>query len=182
MTTPHAQPTATAPVHWPRAYISLGSNQDEPEAWLARARQALQTEPGLRLGALSPIYRTEPQGLRAQAWFANQVAELRCAPELGPEGLLARLLAVETRLGRQRSADPALRFGPRCIDLDVLLYGAETRAGPELILPHPRLAERAFVLVPLRDLCPDLVLPNGQRLTDALAALSYAVEGQRIYQ
>lgn len=162
--------------------ISLGSNMGEPEANLARAREALAATPGLALEALSPVYLTEPQNLRGQPWFANQAACLRCDPALGPEAVLDALLAVETRLGRVRQADPALRYGPRVIDLDLLLFGNVTLQTLRLTLPHPRLQERAFVLVPLRDILPDLVLPDGRGINEVLRALPHAVEGNRITQ
>lgn len=163
-------------------YISLGSNEGQPQQWLATALEALAQEPDLRIGAVSSVYSTEPQGMRDQPWFANQVAELHCAPELGPRALLTRLLTLETRLGRTRSQDPALRFGPRRIDLDLLLYADVVLDEPGLVVPHPRLCQRAFVLVPLRELAPDLVFPDGRRIDEVLETLSYAVEGFCIHQ
>lgn len=102
----------------------------------------------------------------------------------GPEALdlLAALSDIERAMGRKRGAGEGERFGPRVIDLDVLLFGNEAiRSGP-LILPHPRMRERAFVLVPLADLAPDLAFPDGGTVREALNRLDYRVQGDRIYQ
>ena len=171
------------------AYISLGSNLGDPAANLDAARAALAGPPGLmpdqpagiRLGLCSPVYRTEPQGLKDQPWFANQVAELICPAGLDPRLLLRSLLALENALGRRR-APGAPRHAPRVIDLDLLLMGGITRNEPDLILPHPRLHLRAFVLVPLLDIAPNLVLPCGCPAREALRGLDYAVRGEVIYQ
>ena len=163
------------------AFVCLGSNQGVPERHLDAARSALVVR-GLSIIGASPVYLTEPQGYRDQPWFANQVLRLACPPTLSPLALLDILLEEERRLGRVRSADPALRFGPRVIDMDLLLFGNTVMETPRLILPHPRMAERAFVLVPLADLAPDLILPDGQRPADLLARLCYSVTANRIHQ
>ncbi|HIU17808.1 MAG TPA: 2-amino-4-hydroxy-6-hydroxymethyldihydropteridine diphosphokinase [Candidatus Avidesulfovibrio excrementigallinarum] len=163
------------------AFVCLGSNQGVPEQHLEAARSALAAR-GLSIVGVSPVYLTEPQGYRDQPWFANQVLRLACPSTLSPMALLDLLLEEETRLGRVRSSDPALRFGPRVIDMDLLLFGNVVMETPRLILPHPRMAERAFVLVPLADLAPDLVLPDGRCPASLLAQLSYSVTANRIHQ
>lgn len=116
--------------------------------------------------AVSTLRWTEPWGLAEQPPFLNGACALETT--LGPEELLAALLRVERVLGRRRDGP---RFGPRVIDLDLLLYGAETVDLPNLTVPHPRLAERAFALEPLTDLDPDLALPDGRRVGELLAGL-----------
>jgi 2-amino-4-hydroxy-6-hydroxymethyldihydropteridine diphosphokinase len=161
------------------AHIGLGSNLGEPEKNLALAVAALAALPGVCVKALSEVYLTEPQGDPAQPWFANQVARLDCA-FADPRRLLAGLLGIETSMGR--SENPLIRRGPRLIDLDLLLFGALRRADKDLTLPHPRLRERAFVLVPLCDLDPDLPLPGGATPRALLRGLDYRREGRRIFQ
>lgn len=162
-----------------RAYISLGSNMGNGSVHLAEARAAVAALPGVGVAAASSVYRTEPQGRRDQPWFVNQVLALDC-DGLTAETLLDALLRIETKLGRVR--DPADHFGPRVIDLDLLLFGDEVRSAPRLTLPHPRMAERAFVLVPLGEIAPDLVLPSGRSVKDLACALPHSVEGDRIFQ
>ena len=164
------------------AYVGLGSNMGDAEGCLREALDALSRMPGALLDKVSPLYRTEPQGMADQPWFVNAVARLRCAPSWTAELFLEALLATETRLGRVRSSDPALRFGPRTIDLDLLLFGEERRTSPRCTLPHPRLAQRAFVLVPLRDIAPRVIIADGITVTQALEALSYTTVGGKIYQ
>lgn len=162
------------------AYISLGGNQGQEEKRFALALSALCSVPGVRLRALSRIYRTEPQGQAEQPWFHNQVAALGCK-ELSARNLLCELLRVETELGRRRGAGQA-RFGPRPIDLDLLLFEDSVCATEFLTLPHPRMAERAFVLLPLLELDPDVFLPDGRRCADLLARISYYLVDDRIFQ
>jgi len=147
---------------------------------------------GVAPAGRSRVWRTEPQGFRDQPWFANQVLALDCAPALSPLGLLADLLAVETAMGRKRpaaaaeagqgGAPPEVRFAPRVIDLDLLLFGALMLNGSGLVLPHPRMHERAFVLVPLLELAPDAVIPGLGPADRALARLPYRLDGDRIHQ
>lgn len=153
---------------------------------LARALRRLGGIPGVLSTAASPVYLTEPQLVRDQPWFANQVARVVCAVEsCGPLELLDALLRLETELGRDRTPGPdgPRRFGPRVIDLDLLLYGdVAMEEGERLILPHPRMRERAFVLLPLADLAPDLVFPDGTPLVRAVEGLAFRREGNRIWQ
>lgn len=148
----------------PKAFIGLGANLGEREASLRGALSLLAKEPGVRLLAYSGLYETEPVGYRHQPRFLNAVACLETA--LAPEKLLDVLLGIEQAFGRRRT----IRWGPRTLDLDLLLYGERRVHSDRLIVPHPRLFERAFVLVPLlelKELLPATVLG---RAMQALAA------------
>ena len=150
-----------------RAYIGLGGNLGDREATLRAALELLAAEPGVVVDAVSSFTETEPWGYADQPWFLNAVCAVET--ELGPRDLLARLLAVERRLGRSRGDGP--RFGPRSIDLDLLVHGELTVSEPGLEVPHPRLAERRFVLSPLAEIAPDLVVPGHGRVADLLAGV-----------
>lgn len=160
------------------AFISLGSNLGDLEDNLRQARQALGRLPGTWLGACSPVFFTQPQNVRDQPWFANQVVRLDCGPDWTAEELLRTLLKIEDRMGRVREQDK----GPRTIDLDLLLFGSYRIASPRLTLPHPRIRERAFILVPLHDIAPELVFPDGTSLIESLGHISFHVQGRCIYQ
>ncbi len=162
------------------AFIGLGSNLGDRESNLARACTELEKISGVAVQALSPVYFTEPQEMKEQPWFANQAARL--AIRISAVRLLEHLLAIETAMGRKRSTDPALRYGPRIIDLDLLLVERQTISSPVLTLPHPALEHRAFVLIPLRDLDPALRLPSGRTCDEALASLDYVLEKRCIRQ
>ncbi len=159
--------------------MGLGSNLGDPQANLAEARQRLAAVPGVAIEAASPVYRTEPQGKKDQPWFANQVLAVLCNG-LAALDLLAALHGIETDMGRSRAGEE--RFGPRVADLDLLLFGSEVREEGGLTLPHPRMRERAFVLVPLADLAPGLVFPDGDTVADALEELDFLREGDAIHQ
>lgn len=161
------------------AYVSLGSNCEEAAPMLEEAAARLGALPGLKVAAASPVYSTEPQDYADQPWFLNQVLKLELSPWWRPRALVAALLEQEDRMGRVR--DPALRFGPRVIDLDLLLFGEERCAWPDCTLPHPRLLRRAFVLVPLLDVAPDLAVA-GIPVAGALRALNYRLCGRKIFQ
>lgn len=163
------------------AYVGLGSNSTDAANMLERARKALAALPDLHVGAASPVYSTEPQGLADQPWFLNQVIALRPGPSWRPCNFVQALLDMEGDLGRVRSPDPALRFGPRAIDADLLLFGEEHCGDPRCLVPHPRLTQRAFALVPLLDIAPDVCIA-GIPACRWLARLDYRVEGQRIFQ
>lgn len=166
-----------------RAYVCMGSNMGEPEKNLAAARERLGGLPGWVVEAASPVYLTEPQNVREQPWFANQVVRISCPAHMTALAFLDMLLDVEKKLGRVRDVpSAAVRFGPRPIDLDLLLFDDERRSTPRLTLPHPRMLERAFVLVPLRDIEPDLILSDGRTPGEVLRSLAHAVEGKRIRQ
>lgn len=154
-----------------RAFLGLGSNLGDR---LANLRAALQALPGpaLELRRVSSVYESEPVGpIRAQGAFFNAVAELRSG--LVPRALLGHLQRVESRLGRERGVPQ----GPRLIDLDLLLFGERVETWPELVLPHPELGRRAFVLVPLLELDPTLREPRSGM---PLSALLEGVRGQRL--
>jgi 2-amino-4-hydroxy-6-hydroxymethyldihydropteridine diphosphokinase len=153
------------------AYISLGSNQGDTRGNLCSALHAIGNLAGITCIQVSSVYLTEPQGVRDQPWFANQVARLQCDPFVTSSELLRAMLGIETAQGRVR----AHRWGPRIIDLDLLLFGNETTNDQTLILPHPRLMQRAFVLVPLHEIEPALIFPDGTRLPEALNAIAYTV-------
>lgn len=143
------------------AYIGLGANLGDREANLRAAVGRLDDLGPLRV---SSFRETDPVGVTEQPRFVNAVAELET--DLGASALLEQLLEIERELGRDRSRGE--RWGPRTIDLDLLLYGNEVIDEPGLTVPHPRLAGRRFVLEPLHELAPDLALPNGRRIRDLL--------------
>lgn len=147
-----------------KAYLALGSNQGDKAAQLAEACQLLALTPGIAITARSGDYRTPPWGVTDQDWFLN--ACLAVETSLEPHALLDACLAVEQRMGRRRLR----RWGPRSIDIDVLEIEGVGIASDRLTLPHPHLLERAFVLVPLVEIAPDLVV-GGRPIHDALAGL-----------
>ena len=147
------------------AYVGIGANLDDPAARVRGAFASLDAMPGTRLVKRSSLYRTEPQGYRAQPDFVNAVAELETA--LAPRELLGQLQAVEAGAGRRRSFANA----PRTLDLDLLLYGAQRIDESELVVPHPRMHERAFVLVPLLEIAPDAEIPGTGTARQCLARL-----------
>jgi 2-amino-4-hydroxy-6-hydroxymethyldihydropteridine diphosphokinase len=133
-------------------YLALGTNLGNRLENLAAARSRLGSV--AQVLACSPVYETPPWGYQEQPAFLNQV--IKAESNLSPQELLAHLKSIEAQMGRQ----PVIRFGPRLIDLDILLYDDLVLNVPGLSIPHPRLAERAFVLVPLVDLAPDLRHPR----------------------
>jgi 2-amino-4-hydroxy-6-hydroxymethyldihydropteridine diphosphokinase len=148
------------------ALIALGGNVGDVRATLDRAVAMLCDGAAVRLLARSSDYRTPPWGVEDQPAFIN--ACLRVATTLSPHELLARARRVETRLGRQRDAER--RWGPRTIDVDLIAYDDVAVSDADLVLPHPRLFERAFVLVPLAEIAADRVIA-GVAVCDALAHL-----------
>jgi len=138
-----------------KAWIGLGGNREDSAALLARALSQLEGMPEIRLLRQSRCYRSPPWGLTGQPDFVNAVAELETA--LAPTALLHLLLNLERELGRERSGE---RWGPRCIDLDLLTYEGVMLQSDELVLPHPRMHLRAFVLVPLLEVEPDFDIPG----------------------
>jgi 2-amino-4-hydroxy-6-hydroxymethyldihydropteridine diphosphokinase len=151
------------------AYVGLGANLGDREAMLRSALDHLASEPGVRVVAVSPFRDTAPVGIVDQPRFLNAAAAVET--ELAARDLLDRLLAIERRLGRTRNGP---RFGPRTIDLDLLLYGEEQIDEPGLEVPHPRLHERLFALEPLVDLDPGLVVPGRGPLAALTAGLQSA--------
>jgi 2-amino-4-hydroxy-6-hydroxymethyldihydropteridine diphosphokinase len=146
---------------WQPAYIGLGSNLQDPKVQVLRACAALNELAGIRLVDVSPLYRSTPLGPVPQPDFINGVAGV--LTHLDPRKLLGELLALERRLGRPAERE---RWGPRIIDLDLLVHGRERREEPGLTLPHRGIVERNFVLYPLCDLAPDLDVPGLGRVAE----------------
>ncbi len=155
----------SAPV---RACIGLGGNIGDVDAALRAALAALDALPGTRLLRASRFYRTPAWGVEAQPDFTNAVAVLDTA--LPARDLLDALLDIERAHGRERAADGS-RWGPRTLDLDLLLYGEAVIDEPGLVVPHPQLHARAFVLVPLAEVAPDAMVPGRGRVATLLAGL-----------
>lgn len=147
-----------------RAYLGLGSNMGDRRRMLASAVELLDGG-DLRVVRRSGVYESPPWGKTDQDPFLNQVIEVETA--LGPKALLRRCLQVEERLGRLRGE----RWGPRTIDVDILLYGDAVLRRPELVIPHAEMRRRAFVLVPLAEIAPGLRLPTGEAVETLLAGL-----------
>lgn len=156
-----------------RCYLGLGSNMGDPGANIKKAIELLNETAGIEVTAVAPFYRTAPVGYTEQDYFFNTVAAINTS--LDPRQLLAKMQQIEDRLGRVR----VIRWGPRTVDLDLLLYGDETIATPELEVPHPRMHQRAFVMVPLADLDPRLVV-NGERAADLARRLAAEQEITRV--
>ncbi|MGI8615416.1 MAG: 2-amino-4-hydroxy-6-hydroxymethyldihydropteridine diphosphokinase [Actinomycetota bacterium] len=142
------------------AFLGLGSNLGDRLTNLQAAVDALQTEPGLRVITSSRVWETTPVGGPPQPDYLNAV--IRVETDLSARDLLDTGRRIEARLGRVRKE----RWGARTIDVDILLYDGEQIDEPDLVVPHPRMAERAFVVLPLLELDPDRVLPDGTRLKD----------------
>ena len=143
-------------------FIALGTNLGDRLANLARARALLAKK--VRIVRESSIYKTAPWGVVDQPAFLNQVIEGKTTAE--PDRLLVFLKQLEEQMGRQKT----YRYGPRLIDLDILLMDDLMVSSPELIIPHPRMVERAFVLVPLDEIAPDLIIPGTSRTVHNLLA------------
>lgn len=135
------------------AFIGLGSNLGDRVETIRSALNQLRETPGIRVRAVSSLYETEPQDCPDQPWFLNGVAELQT--DLSPEALLDQLLAIEARLQRER----VIRYGPRTIDLDLLLYDDRLSVRAKLQLPHLRMHARPFVLIPLAEIAPQVRHP-----------------------
>lgn len=156
------------------AYLGLGSNLGQREENVRRAVAALSSSPGVQVRGLSSLYETEPVGYAEQGWFINAVVEV--STTLEPRQLLGLVKKVEGQLGRK----PSPRWGPRHIDIDILLYGEAQASSPELTIPHPRLRERLFVLLPLQELCPDWRDEGGQSIDELIEALRGSAEVRRV--
>lgn len=147
------------------ALVGLGSNLDDPRRQIERAIAELALLQHTQLLAASDLYQSEPVGKRDQPDFVNAVVKLRTG--MPPEALLDRLLDIEQRAGRKRLE----RWGPRVLDLDLLMYGDVVRMSVAPIIPHPRMHERAFVLVPLLDVAGDIMIPGHGNVSDCLQKL-----------
>ena len=150
-----------------RSFVGLGANLEDPRAQIARAVELLAAEDGVELVAVSTLRETKPVGYKDQPRFVNGAAELQTS--LAARELLERLLSIERSLGRVRGDGP--RFGPRTIDLDLLLHGDARIDEPGLEIPHPRLHERRFALEPLAELDPALEIPGRGPVQALLAGL-----------
>ncbi|HEX2668795.1 MAG TPA: 2-amino-4-hydroxy-6-hydroxymethyldihydropteridine diphosphokinase [Gammaproteobacteria bacterium] len=151
------------------AYVGLGANLQAPASQVRRALDELAAVPKTRITARSPLYKSPPLGPQDQPDYVNAVAAVETT--LAPLELLAALRAIETAHGRRRDGT---RWGPRSLDLDLLIYGDVTMQTPELTLPHPGVPERAFVLYPLHDIAPALVIPGLGAVSELRARLGDA--------
>lgn len=156
-----------------RAFVGVGSNLDDPPAQVRAAFTALDNLPQTRVVARSSLYRSAPLGPQDQPEFINAAVELET--HLPPEPLLDALQAIETAQGRERTR----HWGPRTLDIDLLLYGGQVISTPRLKVPHPGLPQRHFVLYPLTELAPDLEVP-GMGKVSQLAAMVEAEGIERV--
>lgn len=140
-----------------KAYLALGSNMGDRYYYLCQALQAMHLAKEINICRVSSIYETDPVGYENQNCFLNMVIEVNTT--FSPHDLLAYLQKNERKLGRKRE----IRFGPRTLDLDILLYNDEVIDTATLQLPHPRMTERAFVLIPLHEIASNLSIPNDKR-------------------
>ncbi|MGD6804887.1 2-amino-4-hydroxy-6-hydroxymethyldihydropteridine diphosphokinase [Rossellomorea vietnamensis] len=157
-------------------YLSLGSNVGDREQYLKKAIKQLSGHPEIELERVSSIYETDPVGYTDQGSFLNLAVEIRTS--LTPQTLLHQCLQIEKDLGRERE----FRWGPRIIDLDILLYNQENIETEELIVPHPRMHERAFVLVPLTELSQTIKHPKFNTSMMALLDEIPDKEGVRLWK
>lgn len=147
------------------AYLSLGSNLGDRRQNLEAALKRLRETPGVRIVKVSRTYRSAAWGVEDQPEFLNLAAEIRTT--LAPRALLGVAKNIERALGRAEGR----RWGPRVIDIDILTYDRLSVEEGDLVLPHPRMAERAFVMAPLAEIAPELELPDGRRAQDIASAL-----------
>ena len=152
---------------WTAIGLGLGGNLGDAPAKIGEALRTLASRNHVRVGAVSSMYRTKPWGPVPQPDYANACA--MAETDLAPRALLAEVKAVEVVLGREDS----VRWGPRAIDIDILFYQGATLDTPDLVIPHESLFQRAFVLVPLAEIAPDLMI-GGRRVADAAAASDVA--------
>ena len=155
-------------------WLGLGSNVGDKRANIQSALERVAA--ACRLDAVSSLYKTEPVGFQDQDWFLNCAA--RVTTQHGPRSLLALLKSIEQQLGRTER----IRNGPRTIDLDILLYDALTVSEPGLVIPHPRMHERLFVLAPLREIAPSLVHPVLGKTVEELAEFLGDAGGVELYE
>lgn len=156
------------------AYIGVGTNLGNKRDNIKRAITMLDEIKQILVTAVAPVYRTAPVGYTEQDYFLNTVVQVETY--LSPRELLAKMLGIEDKMGRKRT----IRWGPRVIDLDLLLYGDKEVKEKDLIVPHPRLTKRAFVAVPLADLAPDLKLPGGKSAVQVAADLKGEQQVERL--
>lgn len=166
-----------------RCYLCLGSNEGSTEKNLSAAIENICEHAEITLLARSAVYKTEPQGDKNQQWFANQVIAIEYASFLprkqAADTLMSYLLGVEAGMGRKR--DEARRFGPRVIDIDIILMENYALSTSFVDVPHKRALERAFVLIPLQEIAPHIRIQNIP-VEEALSRLEYRLDGNKIYQ
>lgn len=150
----------------PKAYLSLGSNIGNREAYLKAAVKIIKTHSSIKVTKVSGLYQTEPVGYTPQRFFLNIVIEIETS--LSPRELLMVCQFIEEFLKRKRK----FKWGPRTIDVDILLYGQEEVKQPGLTIPHPEMSKRTFVLVPLLEIVPHITFPNGNEVRSCLDFLS----------
>ncbi len=148
-----------------RVYLGLGSNLGDRVENLRSCIRILTSCKSVRLSEVSGVYQTDPVGYKRQPQFLNAVVRIETA--LTPKDLLSLVQKIEKTLGRKRT----IRWGPRTIDVDILLYGGEEIDEPGLMIPHPRIYDRRFVLLPLKEIDPDLTFPDGRHIDEVLDAL-----------
>lgn len=164
-------------------YVCMGSNTDDAEEYLDAAEAHLE-KAGLHAAVRSRTYLTEPQDDKDQNWFRNRVVRFdipgcRDIPAAA-HALLTTLKNTENSLGRKR--DPTRRYGPRTIDLDILLLGNTVLNDPDLVIPHPRMARRAFALIPLLEIDPACRMPDGTPCSELLSQIKYVLDNTKIFQ
>ncbi|MGI8352890.1 2-amino-4-hydroxy-6-hydroxymethyldihydropteridine diphosphokinase [Niallia circulans] len=159
-----------------KVYLSLGSNIGDRLEYIREAVQMLHNQEEIKVVNISSVYETDPVGYEEQALFLNIVIQVETS--LNPFSLLEQCQKIESELGRKR----IIRWGPRTIDLDILLYNQENIVSEKLIIPHPRIEERAFVLVPLIEIAPDIKLPNKPILLKESLQLLRDREGVRVWK
>ena len=146
-----------------KVYLGLGANLNDPVAQLKQAITALENVPGTKSHRCSALYASKPMGPQDQPDYVNAVMEIEC--QLSPHALLDATQAIELQLGRVRKAE---RWGPRTLDIDIILFAHERIDDARLTVPHYGMKEREFVLYPLHELAPDLVLPDGSSLSSLI--------------
>ncbi len=156
------------------AFLGLGANVGDREGNLRAALARLETAPGVNLRGCSRVYQTEPVGVTEQPEFLNMVVEVEISDGMTARDLLLLVKRIETEVGRRQRE----RWGPREIDIDILLFDNEQVMEDDFEVPHPRMWERAFVLAPLAELAPDLKTPGGETVAEAAARLSIE---QKVY-
>lgn len=158
----------------PRVFVALGANLDDPAQQVSDAFEALQELSGIEVVARSGLYTSTPMGPQDQPDFVNAVCELRCGDTIDALALLDQLQALEAAGGRQRDEQGVNangHWGPRTLDLDLILFGQQQINEPRLVVPHPGLLERSFVLVPLLEIAPEITVPGKGPAIDYLDTL-----------
>lgn len=159
--------------------IGLGSNQGDKEKNIRRGVQSISSLDGIEQLAVSSNYYTQPLGEKEQSWFVNSVALYRVdRNKWSAINLLHSLLIIEAELGRIREK----KWGPRVIDLDLLTFGDLCVHDDELCIPHPQMHKRAFVLIPIKDICPGFILPGGREIEKYLREIDFCLRDYQIWQ